>query len=142
MSASRIWRRIFGQSSPGPSSDVTPGRMSRSAMRTVPELLTSCSFNANRSSSSSLSVLDDSFDDFSEQLSANALRDIRPRSGWVGARWSIPAPAPGRTGTLGHPQHGADDRQDDADGPQHRHAEQESDEHEDDAEYEHVDLLG
>ena len=74
MSASRICWRTPGHSSPSPSSEVTPGRMLRSATRTVPLDETPWDSSAERTSPMILSVLETSVEDLSEQFRAKALR--------------------------------------------------------------------
>ena len=85
MSASRILARRSGQSSPSPSSDLTPGLMLRSATRTIsPETL--WAFSSSSTSPSSLSVDDFSRTGLSVQLRATAVSGMAGRGARAGAR--------------------------------------------------------
>jgi hypothetical protein len=54
---------------------------------------------------------------------------------------SVPATAPRCARTIGRPQHRADDRQDDPDGPKHWYREDEAEYEQDDSEDQHATLL-
>ena len=77
ISVAMIFSRSFGQSSPFPMSDKTPGLMSWSRARTTSPF-TPCGFRAESRSATILSVDDFSLslEAFSEQLMAKAVRDI------------------------------------------------------------------